>query len=70
MAELGGMQTPNEAPDSADEGHDGEARIDARVLLFTRDMAEIRQRSFAEALATLSEPCCEDWPITGPLHKP
>ena len=33
------------------------ARIDARVLLITRDQAGVRQRTFVEAVATLSETC-------------
>ena len=32
----------------------------------TRDKTGVRQRSFADAVATLSETCWEDWPITGP----
>ena len=66
LQSLGGKQNSNPAPDILEHDNEGEARIDARVLPTTRERAGLRQRTFAETVATLSETCWEHWPITRP----
>ena len=58
-----GSATSSQSSEADGPRNEDDARIDARVLPTTRDKAGSRQRSFAEAVATISETC---WPITGP----
>ena len=66
IADLGSKQNWNPAPDILE--HDSEGRSPVSTPAFyplRRDKAGLRQRTFAEAVATLSETSWKDFSVTG-----